>query len=485
MAITEKLERLRTTKADIKSAIEEKGQDVGEIPFSQYPKKIRAIEQDGSSKEGLVFPLDPMAVYKATRPSDWLQMPEPQDNEIYLLFHIPDGLSSLIAVNVTCTGSYTIALGTVKNGIFIQSSSTENPSGTKYQAELFAKDYGDLTSDGFKQVMIKLSGTDILTMANSTHKDKYPYSKYFSDWNIVEISCRLPKGTSVNIGSSSYDEAALRQLRYFSWLGENQATTMSNIFHYCHSLIAILHLDTSSVKNMSKMFSECHSLKAIPQFDTSSVTDMSDMFSQCSSMITIPFLSTGSVKDMTNMFYYCSSLISIPHINTKSVTKMGYMFDCCYSLITIPPLDFSFVERMDSMFNRCYSLISIPQLETPSAERLDYMFCDCTALISVGKIDISHASDTRNMFSGCESLSSVKFVPNEEAEWNSYTEDLHIKGANLNHDAIVELFKSLPTASGTSSVRVMTLTLTNNPGVKELTDEEKKIATDKNWTLTL
>lgn len=44
----DKLNKLVDTKAAIKSAIESKGQTVGNIPFSQYPDKIKAIEGGGS-----------------------------------------------------------------------------------------------------------------------------------------------------------------------------------------------------------------------------------------------------------------------------------------------------------------------------------------------------------------------------------------------------------------------------------------------------
>lgn len=42
--VTGKLNRLTSTKTDIKSAIEACGVSVGSIPFSQYPDKIRAIQ---------------------------------------------------------------------------------------------------------------------------------------------------------------------------------------------------------------------------------------------------------------------------------------------------------------------------------------------------------------------------------------------------------------------------------------------------------
>lgn len=43
MAIAKKLALLKETKENIKIAIENKGQTVGEIPFSEYPNKIEQI----------------------------------------------------------------------------------------------------------------------------------------------------------------------------------------------------------------------------------------------------------------------------------------------------------------------------------------------------------------------------------------------------------------------------------------------------------
>lgn len=221
--------------------------------------QVESIFSGGGGSSG--EPLDPVEVYNNTRPSDWLPMPTPADNEIYLLFHIPDGFSSLLAFTVTCTGNYTVALGTMSGGSFVASSSVDIASGSKYEAELFANDYGDLTSDGMKQVMVKVSGTNIYTLTPSTHSKKTSPSD-FAGWNIVEIACRLPRGTSVACGRNT-ENSALKKLRYFAWYGKNAVTDMSSMFNYCHSLTAIPQMDTSAVKNMSNMFDRCDSLTAI------------------------------------------------------------------------------------------------------------------------------------------------------------------------------------------------------------------------------
>ena len=278
-------------------------------------------------------PTDPVEVYNTTRPSDWLSMPTPADNEMYLLFHIPDGVSSLLAFTVTCTGNYTVSLGTVSGGSFVASSSVDIASGSKYETELFADDYSDLTSDGMKQVMVKVSGTDILTWAPSTHSKKTSPSK-FAGWNIVEIACRLPSGTSVACGGSTKN-LALIKLRYFAWYGENAVTNMSNMFRNCYSLTAIPQMDTSAVTNMSNIFGSCYSLTAIPQMDTSAVKNMIYMFTSCYSLTAIPQMDTSAVTNMSYMFQYCYSLMAIPQMDTSAVTSMSNIFGNCYSLNSI------------------------------------------------------------------------------------------------------------------------------------------------------
>ena len=50
MSITTEIERIRTAKADIKSAIEEKGVTVGDGTIDTYPDKVRAISAGGDTE---------------------------------------------------------------------------------------------------------------------------------------------------------------------------------------------------------------------------------------------------------------------------------------------------------------------------------------------------------------------------------------------------------------------------------------------------
>ena len=471
-------------------------------------------------------PLNPVQVYHDTRPVDWLPMPteeQMQDNEIYLLFHIPQGLSSLIAFTVTCTGSYTVALGTMNDGVFTQSSTQSIVSGSKYENVIEAADFGNVTSAGQAQCMIKISGTDILTFTPATHSKK-TLPGGFTNWNIVELAGRLPQATEVRVGNST-SNLALQKLAYFTLYGSNAITDMGYMFYYCYSLMAIPQLNTSQVTNMSSMFSDCYFLTAIPQLntsqvtnmknmfggcslltaipelDTSSVTDMSSMFGDCYSLTTIPQLDTAMVTNMRNMFGGCSLLTAIPQLSTSQVTDMSYMFSNCYSLTTIPQLSTSQVTNMGSMFQSCYSLTTIPQLNTSQVANMRNMFSYCYSLTVIPQLDAAMVTDMNSMFRSCYSLTSVPQLDTSQVvdmdmmfyycfslqsvlldptviDWQGYAVDL--SGCLLLRDGIIAFFNSLPTITAAKAI-----TLTGNPGVDDLTNEDKAIATNKGWTLIL
>lgn len=386
------------------------------------------ITQSGSNEPvSPTEPLDPVEVYRNTRPTDWLPMPKPNDDEMYLLFHIPDGFSSLLAFTVTCTGEYTVELGTVIGGAFVPSFSTSIQSGSKYETELFSDDYGDLTSDGVKQAMVKVSGSSILTWVPSTHSKKTSPSD-FSGWNIMEISCKLPFGTTVRVGNGT-SNLALRKLKYFTWDGENACTNMYSMFNNCSSLIAVPNLDTQNVTDMSSMFSYCHSLMAAPSMDTKQVTSMYSMFKDCYSLMAAPNMDTHNVNNMRFMFNMCFSLISVQSLDMRKVTEMGYMFNACVSLMVVQNLD------------------------------------------------IQEATSMGYMFSACNSLTSV-LITSSVTGWSGVA--ISLGNCSMTHDAIILFFNNLPEITAAKAI-----TLTGNPGVSELTDAEKAIATQKGWTLTI
>lgn len=394
---------------------------------------------------------DAKSVYTYTRPIDWLAMPDPKDNELYLLFHIPHNASALLAFSVTCSATVTVEMGTISNGIFVKLDDIEPivlNSGDTFDEELFAYDFGAMTDTGMHQAMIKLSGSDIYTWKPvvSSHKTA---PANFAAWNIVEIKGCLPSVTAFNCGNTNIS-MALNKLWYVS-LTKTAITEMSNMFYYCTSLISIPELDTSHALSMGSMFSNCYALRTIAKMDTSKVTVMGSMFNVCASLESLPDLDTNKVINMQRMFVNCYSLRFMPQWDTSSVINMNTMFSYCYSLMTIPELDTSKVTNMDTIFNNCIALTYVPNL------------------------DISAVTSMVTPFNNAPSLGAVKFKSKSE---NIAGADISVMSCSLGYEALIELFDSLPVITTNHS-----LNITGNPGTNELKPEDKQNVENKGWTL--
>ena len=157
--------------------------------------------------------------------------------------------------------------------------------------------------------------------------------------------------------------------------------------------------------------------------DTSNVTDMNSMFYECYNLTTVPLLDTSNVTNMPNIFSYCSNLTTVPLFDTSKVTNMNSMFYHCPKLTTVPRFDTSKVRNMNSMFSSCNNLEEIHMININA------------------NLDIS---------------ASTKFT----------------------REALLEIIGNLK--AQTSGNKTLTMGATN---LAKLTDEDKKIATDKGWTL--
>lgn len=362
---------------------------------------------------------------KSDRPEDWLHMPVPEDDEIYMLFLIDDGeLESPIAFTVTCTGSYTVELGTVENDVFVSNGEKVTKySDSTYQALLVGNDFKDLTSYGYKQVMIKISGKYITKWKPVGHDVRPNYGIY----RIVDIRCRLPKGQNMIVSTNIDANHTLYQLRYFSWEGSNELTNANNMFLNCYDLVEISELDFSKVTTAKSCFRLCYSLSRMPELD-------------CSSLI-----------NAEEMFFNCYTIKHIPDLDTRKVTNMSKMFNYAVCLQTAPQLDYS------------------------SALDLTRIFYGCITLGKVLNMNLTKATNMSESFSNMNSFSRITFDPDVEG-WSGVDIALNVK--KLSHAAIVEMIESLPTITESH-----TISLKNNFGVEDLTSDEIAMARAKNWIL--
>lgn len=205
--------------------------------------------------------------------------------------------------------------------------------------------------------------------------------------------------------------------------------------------------DTANVTDMNDMFKYCNNVNTFPQFDTSKVTSMEYMFYSCSKMINAPQLDTSNVTNMDYMFSSCTWLKNVPQYDTSKVTTMRGMFGYCSFMETAPLLNTTNVTNMDSMFRYCVYLKAIPSLDMMKVTNADYMIRDCSNLEAIHLINI-----------------------NTNLDFSDSTK--------LTREALLEIIDNLK--AQTSGTKTLTMGSTN---LAKLTDADKKIATDKGWTL--
>ena len=156
----------------------------------------------------------------------------------------------------------------------------------------------------------------------------------------------------------------------------------------------------------------------------------------------------------------------------------GYgCFMGCVSLtsLTLPTGFGSSATNLNNFFLDCSALdsLTLPAGFGSSATDIQNCFSNCMTLTSISLPAGfgQNATNTANCFKACISLTDVTGSPNFKTSFT--LSDC----ANLTHDSLMVFINGLQTVSTTQK-----LTLGSNL-LDKLTDDEKKVATDKGWTL--
>lgn len=287
--IAENLQTIIDIKDNIKTAIENKGVDMSNTPFSEYSTKIDKITTGGGTGSGLDFSLIGYDDKLSKETNDKLNESLTYSKQLYDEWDSSRNSTSSLYSND-------------KQLIYAPNIDTSNVT--------------DMTS------MFK--GCSSLTT--------------------------IPLLDTSNVTDMREMFNGCKSLTTIPLLDTSDVTNMYYMFNSCSSLQSIPKLNTSNVTTMENMFRDCSLLQSIPLLDCGNVNRMYAMFYQCKSLTTIPQLDTSNVISMESMFYNCPKLQSIPTLNTTNVTNMYYMFNGCSSLQSIPLLDCGKITNMGTIF---------------------------------------------------------------------------------------------------------------------------------------
>lgn len=147
-------------------------------------------------------------------------------------------------------------------------------------------------------------------------------------------------------------------------------------------------------------------------------------------------------------------------------------------IIDVKPVvytDFTTATSLYSCFNSCLSVQSLilPDGFGQAASNISLCFLKCSSLSSLHLPNGfgQAATSTALCFGACSALTDITGNPNFKTSM-SFT-----AATNLTHDSLMVIINGLQTVTTTQK---LTLGATN---LAKLTDAEKKIATDKGWTL--
>lgn len=244
---------------------------------------------------------------------------------------------------------------------------------------------------------------------------------------------------------------------------------------------------------------------------TSLLVDYQNTYNSFKDLTTIPqFSSNGNhykfipnlplPSNTKNLFMYWYDIIEVPDfLNLNEITDVSNFFAGCYSLRDFKYSgDFNATNSISGLFQQCTNLsgdISINAPNATSANSAFYLckninsitlttapltiygqiFLNATKLQSVYNLNLGETSEAQYQPFYCSNLTNITFadgsIINNSTSFSSCTK--------LTVDSILNILNILKDLTGSTSA-----TLTLGAGnLAKLTDEQKAIATNKNWVL--
>ena len=360
MSTADKLNALVQTKADIKQALIDKGQNPSDV-FSSYADDIRAIETGGGGR-------------------DWTNLGYSAEPNIF-----DDGFNYAISL-----------LDKQNNNENIFTLLTKNPE-LVYLPNLDWNKLGNLYGNSKSYLIAQndnLEYVDVVDLSEPYNVDSQTY--YYNTEFLFQLSPKLKKVKKLILPI------------------KDDGVSLSNAFASCSSLEEV-NIEGGKVNNLNSAFLGT-ALKKIPQLDTSLCSNMTYCFRDCEIQeADFSNWDFSNITSLDNLFYSISATplkkVNFTNFNAPKCTRFDYMFLNNSNLeeVIIPEGFGRGVENFSSMFKGCKALPleQINKMDTSSGTNFSYMFQDFAKNGNNDKVtldftwmDVSKATTMASIFQG-------------------------------------------------------------------------------------
>ena len=362
--------------------------------------------------------------------------------------------SELTDIVITENGEYTTEQGFNRVTVDVSSSG----GGIDYDAYSYSKKTVD--EDSFKQ--IGWSDDDINYFKVNVTPDAYNVEYKVSDENIAlcnDIEDVFWESTKINDSIKKNPE-----FQYIKPI-TLQDTWAYGTFSDCHYLKAIGQLKGEPREELTEFFKNCYNLEFIPQIQLKSGAQVytSNAFENCHKLTIIPDIFNDCyICLQSNMFDGCHSLRQLPWLNFSK--ENGYcfaMFKDCRTITTIPEYDFSSVDDVEQLLNNCTNLKSLPLLDFGKVKKINSFF---------GENELTYLTD----LGGFKDLN---------IDWNDgYGLN---KCPNLTKESVLNVINHLYNFRENGDSTTTKTIKFNSNSLALLSEEEKQIATNKGWVISM
>lgn len=359
--IADELNKLRQTKAQIKQALIDKGQNPSD-DFASYAVEIGGISSSSSANNAEVhftseFDGDITKVIFDPTCEFPILFVDTQNTEIHTAnWQLPKA-KKLESFPTVIKGS-SISGGRTDSTIVFNVPNLEEASG------LWLNDSWGLTINctnkltNIDYMLNRSCGCREFTITDTSNIKSARYA-FYAVKNDFEIS--LP---NLEYAQYMFYNSSSRYTSYLANYTLNDITKpfeASSMFYMGKQIQNVFSNTTWKVKSCTQMFSSCNKLLSIPEIDFEYATEARYTFDNCTLLTEVRIKNTQNLTSITGMFS-ASGITNVPeNLDTSNVTNMDYLFSGCKNLTYIPKLNVSKASLSDFINNS--GVIKIEELE--------------------------------------------------------------------------------------------------------------------------